>query len=298
MSGIPPYDVCVVGHVTQDLIRDERGDVRVQPGGGAYYGAAACARLGLRTGLITRLAPGDDDLLADLHSLGIDIRRKPSAATTVFEAMETGRAGHRVYRPVSIADAFEPGDFEGIAARAVLMDPLTRHDDFAAVLAAAAETAPLVALDAQGFVRKFIESPATHSAAETALAGFAHVTVLKADAAEAEVITGRRDPEAAARALAVLGVAEAIVTFGPEGSVICAGNMTAHVPAFPVAVVVDPTGAGDTYLAAYLAARLEGREPVAAAHFGAAAASLKLSRHGAFMGTRDEVEHVRAAHAE
>lgn len=294
MSGARPYDVCVMGHVTQDLIRDERGDVRVQAGGAAYYGAAACARLGLRSCLITRLAAGDDDLLTDLRDCGIEILRKPSAATTVFEAVERGRAGHRIYRPVSIADAFEPRDFEGIAGRAVLMDPLTRHEDFTAVLAAAAKAAPVVALDAQGFVRKFIESPTPRSATEAALAGFRHLSVVKADAAEAEAITGERDPEAAARALAALGPAEVIVTFGPEGSLIYAGGMAAHIPAFPIAAVVDPTGAGDTYLAAYLAARLEGKQPRDAALFGAAAASLKLSRHGAFAGTRGEVDQRMA----
>lgn len=295
MTADRPFDVCVVGHVTRDLIRDASGALRGQTGGAAYYGAAALARLGLRTRLIARLAPEDDDLLAELRDLGITVERKSSAATTVFETAETAGSGHRSYRAISVADAFEAEDFADIQARAILMDPLTRHDNFTDVMAAAASAAPVVALDAQGFVRKFLIPGVAGSVRRAALEGFAALSIVKADAAEARSITGEAEPQAAARALAGLGPREVIVTSGGAGSLVFADGAVARIPAFPVAHVADPTGAGDSYLAGYVAARLEGKAPRDAALFGAAAASLKIARVGAFAGTRGDIEATLAA---
>lgn len=289
------FDVCVVGHVTRDLIRDATGMIRGRTGGAAYYGAAALARLGLRTRLITRLAAGDDDLLAELRELGVAIERKPSVATTVFEAAEMTGSGHRNYRAVSVADPFEPEDFAGVEARAILMDPLTRHENFAQVMAAAARAAPIVALDAQGFVRKFLTPGVTETALHAAVEGFRELSIVKADAAEARAITGEAQPEAAARSLARFGPREVIVTSGGAGSLVFADGAVAQIPVFPDARIADPTGAGDSYLAGYLAARLEDKAPRDAALFGAAVASLKLARVGAFAGTRRDVKKLLAA---
>ncbi len=296
MSGDFRVDVCVIGHVTRDLVRDETGSVRAQSGGAAYYGAAALARLGLHVRLVTRLAVGDEDLLSELRDLGVAIETKPSAATTVFEAVQTPRSPHRSYRAISVADPFEPGDFAGVAARAAMMDPLTRHENFADLLAAAAVAAPIVALDVQGFVRKFLIPGVPEAMVRAARKGFSNLTIVKADAAEAEAITGESEPAAAARALADLGPGEVIVTSGGEGSLVCAGNAVTEIPAFCADPLVDPTGAGDSYLAGYLAARLEGQEPRNAARFGAAVASLKLSRAGAFTASRGDVAAMLVAH--
>ena len=292
MSADRPFDVCVVGHVTRDLVRDASGALRSQTGGAAYYGAAALARLGLRTRLVTRLAAADDSLLDELRALHVAVECKPSAATTVFEAAETAGEGHRNYRAVSVADPFEAEDFAGVRARAILIDPLTRHDNFADVMAAAARAAPIVALDAQGFVRKFLIPGVADSVLHTALEGFAALSIVKADAAEARAITGEAQPEAAARAFAGLGPREVIVTSGGAGSLVCADGAVAQIPAFPVPRIADPTGAGDTYLAGYVAARLEGRTPRDAAYFGAAAASLKIARAGAFAAGCIDVENL------
>ena len=295
MSADRPFDVCVVGHVTRDLVRDASGAIRSQTGGAAYYGAAALARLGLRTRLVTRLAAADDGLLAELRAIGIAVERRPSAATTEFEAMEMAGPGHRSYRAVSVADAFEAEDFAGVRARAILMDPLTRHDNFADVMAAAARAAPVVALDAQGFVRKFLVPGVADFVRRAALEGFGCLSIVKADAAEARAITGEAEPEAAARALARFGPREVIVTSGGAGSLVYADGAVAQIPAFPVPRIADPTGAGDSYLAGYLAARLEGKAARDAALFGAAVASLKLMCVGAFAGTRADVEGLLAA---
>ena len=67
---------------------------------------------------------------------------------------------------------------------------------------------------------------------------------------EAELLTGLRDPEAAAAALAERAPV-AIVTLGPEGALAAGVEGTARVPGVAVEAV-DTTGAGDLFAAAYV----------------------------------------------
>ena len=80
-----------------------------------------------------------------------------------------------------------------------------------------------------------------------------HVTALKLSDDEAAVIG---DPEA-------LGVPELLLTYGSRGSTIIANGRVEEISADPV--VADPTGSGDMFGAAYLAARASGERPGEAA---------------------------------
>ena len=66
-------------------------------------------------------------------------------------------------------------------------------------------------------------------------------------------------------ALRSLGVPEVVVTLGSRGSLVLADGRLARVATQPVAGNVDPTGAGDAFAVAYLAARAGGHAPVASA---------------------------------
>ncbi len=86
------------------------------------------------------------------------------------------------------------------------------------------------------------------------------VTVVKANAAEAAVLTGSSEPIAAAAALVRLGPRQAIVTIGGEGAVLAGREEVVRVGAEP-AHVADATGAGDA-VAAVLGAGLARRDEV------------------------------------
>ena len=81
-------------------------------------------------------------------------------------------------------------------------------------------------------------------------------------------------------AVDALPVAELLVTLGARGARYRAGGMVCEVAAFPV-TPVDTTGAGDTFLGVFLAARDGGAEPEAALRQAAAAAALQVTRPGA-----------------
>ena len=104
------------------------------------------------------------------------------------------------------------------------------------------------------------------------------------------------DAEEAAVALSALGPEHAVVTLGSEGAVVSRGTRVTYLPPFSVPVV-DPTGAGDCFAAAFARGLIEGFDVFASAGYGMAAAAVCVGRAGAAtaMPTLDEVE--RMAHS-
>lgn len=88
------------------------------------------------------------------------------------------------------------------------------------------------------------------------------------------------------------GAAELIVTCGERGSCYAKSDGTFITqPVIASHEVIDGTGAGDSFLAGFLTARLEGLTPDQALRFASCAALLKIRRRsGGNMPTRDQVE--------
>jgi len=91
-------------------------------------------------------------------------------------------------------------------------------------------------------------------------------------------------------ALRARGAAEVLLTLGAEGSRLVSASGETAVPAAPAAAV-DTGGAGDTFAAAYVAARLTGAPAGPALRGAAAAAALTVSRRGTLSAfpTREEM---------
>ena len=89
-----------------------------------------------------------------------------------------------------------------------------------------------------------------------ALRALARVRAFVATRAEAAALTGRADPEEAARALSEMGTT-GVVTIGAGGAVAVDGA-SVHRAAAPDVETVDATGAGDLFTAAFVWADLRG----------------------------------------
>jgi len=74
---------------------------------------------------------------------------------------------------------------------------------------------------------------------------------------------------------------ELILKRGAEDAVIITANSQVHVPVPPVANVIDTTGAGDTFNAGYLAARLQNKSAEDAARQGIRCAGIIIRHRGA-----------------
>jgi sugar/nucleoside kinase (ribokinase family) len=87
------------------------------------------------------------------------------------------------------------------------------------------------------------------------------------------------------------------VTLGVDGAMLLAGDRLHHVAALPVDVI-DTTGAGDVFRAAFIHALLQSQSPAEILKFAAAAAALSCSRDGAMTSVPALSEVQRALRAE
>ena len=101
--------------------------------------------------------------------------------------------------------------------------------------------------------------------------------------------------DASAAALRARGARAVLLTLGAQGACLTDETGETRAPAAP-ATAVDTAGAGDTFAAAFVAARLGGREAGAALRGAAAAAALTVSRRGTLSAfpTREEMRDCLA----
>jgi 2-dehydro-3-deoxygluconokinase len=84
--------------------------------------------------------------------------------------------------------------------------------------------------------------------------------VVFAGAKEAEMVAGTSDPLRAARALRAMGPSQVLIKLGSDGCLGLIDDETFEVPA-PAVAVVDTVGAGDAFVAGYLAELIAGADP-------------------------------------
>ncbi len=254
--------VCFIGHITRDRMRLGAGPEFVQPGGAAWYGALVAAELGARVFVVTRLDPRDQEqLTVSLRRADIEIDIRPSESTTEFwNHYSADLSGNRKQRLESVAAPFEPGDHPQ-GADSYVFGPLTRADMSPGCLAAVGDRRR-VALDVQGLVRSCHRGPVVESG-NPDIAEFVRASsVVKASRREAMLASGLASATAAAEWFMELGVDEVMITEGARGSTIATTGGMHTLAALDVGEAIDPTGCGDSYLAAYLVGRLCGNDPL------------------------------------
>ncbi|MFF0265417.1 carbohydrate kinase family protein [Kribbella sp. NPDC004536] len=104
------------------------------------------------------------------------------------------------------------------------------------------------------------------------------VDVVSLNRTEAFALFGTGDVGAAARAASSLAPI-VLLRLGADGSVLLQAGRQVHIPAAPT-VVVDPTGGGNSYSGAFIAAYLETGDPLRAARLAAAAAAVVVATRG------------------
>jgi sugar/nucleoside kinase (ribokinase family) len=292
-------DVCVVGHITKDLIRIPGKPDKEMAGGSAYYVSVALRSLGLDVAVITKVAARDEALLDGLRARGIHVINRPSAQTTIFENTYTDASlTVRKQRVRGVADPLSSADVQAVTARAFHVGPLTREEISLDVLRTIRDRTSTLAFDAQGMLRIVADEEVRLDGWSELDRALPYIDELKVDDVEAAHLVGEHDVEHAAESLARFGAKEVLVTFADRGSLVRAAGTSTRIPAIPPKQIVDATGCGDTYAAGYLFARLDGETPGEAAVFAAAAASLKLEAYGPFEGSADAVRtHIQSIYS-
>jgi sugar/nucleoside kinase (ribokinase family) len=284
------YDICCIGHITRDKIVTPQTEVYMA-GGTAFYFSHAVRNTGAKYLLVTALGESDMPSVTDLRAINIEVMMFPSAHTVFFENKYTGNLDNRTQRVLQVADAFTTEQLQPVQASIYHLGPLLAHDMSVELIRMLA-TKGKVSLDAQGFLRKVDGQKVVPIDWIEKMEALPHISMLKANEHEMEVLTGQSDPRTGAQMLADWGVEEVIITLGSKGSVLYHNNIFYDIPADVPHTVADATGCGDTYMAGYLSQRIKGATLQNAGEFAAAMASLKMESPGPFKGAARDIERV------
>jgi sugar/nucleoside kinase (ribokinase family) len=246
--------LAVIGHLARDVV--DGGEPRL--GGAPWYGGRALRVLGQPARIAAKCGETDRRaFLNKLASLGIPVHLVCGGSTTEFaidyggeeRTMTVGAVGEP-WTPEEAEEAVRPAEWVQVA-------PLLRSDFPVETLQALARGRRLL-LDAQGLVRVSQTGPLQLDT-NFDRAVLEHVSILKLAEEEAVALAGTIDD------VASLDVPEIVVTRAAQGCTVFARGRREQIPARPLEEISDPTGAGDAFAAAYIAARAAGHRPASAA---------------------------------
>ncbi|MCJ1713615.1 sugar kinase [Curtobacterium sp. VKM Ac-2922] len=268
--------------------------VAVDTGGSESNVAIGLARAGVAVTWVGRVGtdPAGDRVLTDVAAEGVDVVPVRDAARStgimLKERLPDGRTRVTYHRRGSAASALHPGDLpSGLVEHARLLHVSgitlalsdTARETVHAAIVRAADAGVPVSFDVNH--RPKLVEDATGRGWYRAVAAQARVVFAGDD--EARLVLGHDerpgDEESLAHGLAALANGRAVVKLGSRGAVASIDGVLHRRRASPV-TVVDPVGAGDAFVAAWLAADLAGAVPADALDRAADAGALACTVDG------------------
>ena len=293
--------VVAIGEVMIEMARGNDGRYGTACGGDTFNTAVYLARAGIPAAYAT--AMGDDPYsdrlmsLAAAESVNADLIMRVAGRMPGLYLIETDAKGERTFynwRDTSPArELFELPDWNRIAeammgARLIFFSGITLSlysntglGRLLAVVEMARQQGAKVAFDGNFRPHGWKgDLPRTRTVFMEALK---RVDVALPTFDDEAVLWGDPSPEATVERLQAFGIGEIVVKNGPNSALVAAGGRQEFVPSIEVADPVDTTAAGDSFNAAYMAARLSGENPATAATAGHKLAAEKVRHRGAIM---------------
>jgi sugar/nucleoside kinase (ribokinase family) len=281
----PRVEVVHVGSAARDIAPEDPRGWRL--GGGVTYAALTTARLGLRTAAVV----GVDGEASTAHELvamadaGVDILRVELPEGPIFHNIETPRGRRQVSMAAGVPVAPVPLPSSWLASRSWSLVPVADEvpDDWVDVIPPDA----IVGMAWQGMLRRLPPRADVERIAPTERA-----TLRRADLIGLSHLDVSRDTSIGDLCAFLHPGARLLVTQGGQGGLLVTtgddgpAEVLRYMPT-PTDREVDPTGAGDTFLAALLSvlvrpsvAASPGESLARALRFAAAAGSLAVEDIG------------------
>lgn len=282
------YDIMILGPATRDVNIDYTGAVDRCVGGAVTFCTPAACAAGARVFAAVKIAPEDADIMEAFDLPDECKALLPSAKTTLMrnEYFTADRERRNSSCPAQ-SDPILPGELPDVEYRLCHLAGLL-YGDFPDELLEALHRRALLSGDAQGFLRHNVDGKLMLRDWEDKLRFLPYMDFFKTDAAEAEMLTGLTDREAAARRLCAWGAKEVMVSHNAE-ILVCDGKDVFTCP-IKARNLSGRTGRGDTTFGSYLAMRITGHDMAASLLYATACVSLKMETPGVFKGQRSDVE--------
>lgn len=277
-------------------------------GGSESNVAIGVSRLGHSTAWISRVG-GDvfgHMILNTLRGEGVDVSvvniddESPTGLMVGFDRSSTSRVVN-YWRSSSAATSISPANLP----RPLLAD--SSHFHTSGITTAISASARATALEALAVARSHgvptsfdFNHRSSLWSPDEATSAFREALPLSdvvfASYGEATMVVDARDPIDAIEMLADFGPSEVVVTLGEDGCVASNGSRTIERPGRATRVV-DPTGAGDAFVAGYLTARLEAADFESCLELAQDVAVVAVATEGDWRGLphRSELESLSPA---
>jgi sugar/nucleoside kinase (ribokinase family) len=290
------FDVAVVGHFSLDSIKLPSSPKPYSVLGGAVaFVSLVARRLEAKAVVISRVG-GDfpEAYIQQLRHAGVDVsgivNGATSERTTSFELTYRHDLSSRELRLKQQGLPIQPSDLpKNLSAKAIHIAPIAAEIPFKVVkrLRGCCET---LSIDPQGMTRQFSPEGAVSCCSQMDKRILPLVDVYKSSLDEIQELTCKSVVKEALKAVHDLGPKIVIATMGAQGSVLSVDGEVREVPACKPRCVVDPTGAGDVFIGAFLAEWTRKKEPFWCACVGSAAASLVVEDVGSrFFGSKEGI---------
>jgi len=295
VAGLQCLDMGVIpvdrGILDRQITRVEQ--IQMSPGGDAVNQAATLSLLGAKTCLMGAVGtdPLSDTLLGALRRYPMTVLDRRIDAAAAASVVLTDSDGERHF-------LFQPGANERLAYEDLEESALR---DASVVSVAGAMALP--GLDGAGMLR--LLETAKRAGAETAMdfrmlrrqfdKDALHEAIRLTDyllpsEEEASWLTGEKeDPAKMAQGLRSLGAKNCVVKLGGRGCYVSCGGTEGYYGPYPCRCV-DTTGAGDTFVGAFLYGLTRGWGAGECARFANAAGSLAVEQTGANGAVRSEAQ--------
>ena len=286
-------NLVTVGHFAIDTISSPKvTPARTTLGGPPTYVSVAAAKLGAKVSVISKV--GDDfsskytKWLRDSHVDLAGLKQVEGHVTTRF-ALKYQRDWRRILQLKALAPPIQVNDIpNSLRAQAIHVAPIANELSIN-IVEKLRELTGILSLDPQGFVRVFDAHGHVRSKRWTESSVLELIDIYKSSEDEMKKVTGIADVKQAARKIQDHGARIVIATRGLHGSMVLFESVFCNVPACRPQVVLDPTGAGDAYIGAFLAEYTREEETLWCACVGSAAASFVVEGVGPErFGNREE----------
>jgi 2-dehydro-3-deoxygluconokinase len=301
--------VIAVGEVMIEMARGGDGRFTLACGGDTFNTAIYLARAGVDVAYATALGddPYSDAIVAMAVAEGVktDLMLRLPGRQPGLYTIETDGKGERRFRywrnEAPARELFELGDWNRIAesllaARLIYFSGVTLSlysnaglGRLLAIIELARQQGAKVAFD--GNFRPHGWKGDLARARTVYMEALKRVDVALPTYDDEAVLWGDPSPEATVERLQAFGIAEIVVKNGPNSALVSAGGRDEHIPVPEVVVPIDTTAAGDSFNAGYMAARLAGESPAAAAAAAHRLAAEKLRHRGAIMPRAQAAMH-------
>lgn len=287
------FDLVTVGHFAIDHIYSpEITSPKPTLGGPPTYVSMAAAKLNARVSVISKV--GEDfskDHAEWLKSNNVDLsglKQVEGALTTRF-VLEYGGCGERKLWLKALAPPILTSDVpKSIQARAIHVAPIA-NELSVEVVKKLRKSTNILSLDPQGFVRSFNKQGKMRLRDWREAFVLEHVDVYKSSQEEIKKVAKTTNLKRAMQTIRHYGANIVIVTRGTRGALLLFDSDFYEIPPSKPRVILDPTGAGDAFIGAFLAEYIRGQDPLWCACVGSASASFVVEGLGPHsFGEREE----------